>query len=77
MCDFFVIATGTSDVQVKAIADAIKNGEIQLVARGTTDAIDVSHIAKRFGGGAGGGSPSGPTGGCQPGLCWAHLEVRA
>jgi ribosome-associated protein len=25
-CDFFVIATGTSDVQVKAIADAIKNG---------------------------------------------------
>ena len=25
-CDFFVIATGTSDVQVKAIADAIKDG---------------------------------------------------
>lgn len=25
-CDFFVIATGTSDVQVKAVADAIKNG---------------------------------------------------
>jgi ribosome-associated protein len=25
-CDFFVIATGTSDVQVKAIADAIADG---------------------------------------------------
>ena len=25
-CDFFVIASGTSDVQVKAIADAIKDG---------------------------------------------------
>jgi ribosome-associated protein len=25
-CDFFVIATGTSDVQVKAIADAIRDG---------------------------------------------------
>ena len=25
-CDFFIIATGTSDVQVKAIADAIKEG---------------------------------------------------
>jgi ribosome-associated protein len=25
-CDFFVIASGTSDVQVKAIADAVKNG---------------------------------------------------
>ena len=25
-CDFFVIATGTSDVQVKAIADAIGDG---------------------------------------------------
>ncbi len=27
------------------------NGDIQLVARGTTDAVDVSAIAKRFGGG--------------------------
>lgn len=27
------------------------NGDIQLVARGTTDAIDVSTVAKRFGGG--------------------------
>jgi len=27
------------------------NGDIQLVARGTTDALDVSAIARRFGGG--------------------------
>jgi len=25
-CDFFVIATGTSDVQVRAIADAVRDG---------------------------------------------------
>jgi ribosome-associated protein len=29
-CDFFVIATGTSDVQVKAIADAISRGLTEL-----------------------------------------------
>ena len=27
------------------------NGDIQLVARGTTDSIDVSRVAKHFGGG--------------------------
>jgi ribosome-associated protein len=29
-CDFFVIATGTSDVQVRAIADAISDGLTEL-----------------------------------------------
>ena len=32
-CDFFVIATGTSDVQVKAIADAIDDGTRELKAK--------------------------------------------
>lgn len=35
------------------------NGDIQLVARGTTDAIDVSKVARRFGGGGHGRAAAG------------------